>query len=98
MQKTIVDLFELDKMEPEKAIKMLNELGTTILESVLARVLPTLSDTDMAEYEKIVDEEQEPEVLFKFLSEKVPNLDDIIKEESEALRAELQEEFEKAGI
>ena len=37
-------------------------------------------------------------ILFKFLSEKVPDFENIIKEEAEALRGELAREFKEAGM
>ncbi len=45
-----------------------------------------------------MDSKREGDVLFKFLGEKVPDLDHIIAEEAENLRAELAGEFKSAGI
>src|SRR3989344_5946716 len=97
IQKTIVDLFELEKMPPEKAAEMMNRLGKLIFQAVLVRALPLLSEQDMAEYERVVAS-GEGEEIFKFLGEKVSNFENIIKEESEALRAELAGEFASAGL
>lgn len=98
IKQTIVDLFELDKMAPEKAAETADRLGKLIFQAVLVRVLPLLSEKDLTEYEKIVDSKEGGEVIFKFLGEKIPDLENIIKEESEALRAELAGEFKEAGI
>jgi hypothetical protein len=98
IKQTIVDLFELDKMAPEKSAEMVERLGKLVFQSVLVRVLPMLSEADFAEYEKIVDGKEGGEVLFKFFGEKVPGFENIIAEESEALRAELAGEFASAGI
>ena len=98
INKTIVDLFELDKMAPEKAAEMANRLGKLIFQSVLVRVLPILSEKEMEEYEKIVDSNTGGEEVFKFLREKIPDFEKIITEEAELLRAELAGEFKEAGI
>ncbi len=98
IKKTIVDLFGLEAMPPEKAAEMVERLGKLVFQSVLVRVLPLLSEKDMTEYEKIVDSKEGGEKIFLFLSEKVPDLENIIKEEAEALRAELAGEFKEAGI
>lgn len=93
IQKDLFDLFQLDKMAPEKATEMLDRLGKLVFQAVLVRALPLLSDNDLKEYEKIIELKQGGDVLFKFLSEKVPDFENIIKEESENLRIALAEEF-----
>jgi Protein of unknown function (DUF5663) len=98
IKQTITDLFELDKMAPEKAAETADRLGKLIFQAVLVRVLPILSEQDMAEYEKIVDSKESGEVIFKFLGEKIPDFEKIIMEEAESLRAELAGEFKEAGI
>jgi hypothetical protein len=98
IKQTIADLFELDKMAPEKAAEMANRLGKLVFQAVLVRVLPMLSEQDLAAYEKIVDSKEGGEVIFKFLGEKVPDFENIILEEAESLRAELAGEFKKAGV
>lgn len=98
IKENLMDLFELDKMPPEKATEMVDRLGKLVFQAVLVRALPALSEEDLAEYEKIVDSKQEGDVLFKFLSEKVPNFDNIVAEESENLRAEMAGEFKSTGI
>ena len=98
IKKTIVDLFELDKMTSEKAAEMVDRLGKMIFQAVLVRVLPLLTEEDLAEYERIVSGEEGGEAVFKFLNEKVPNFENIIMEEAEALRKELAGEFKSAGI
>ena len=98
IKETIVDLFELDKMEPVKAAEMIDRLGKLVFQAVLVRVLPLLSEEDMTEYERIVSSQEGGEVLFKFLGEKIPDLENIIMEEAETLRAELAGEFKEAGI
>jgi hypothetical protein len=98
IKQTIVDLFELDKMAPEKAAEMVNRLGKLVFQAVLVRALPLLSEKDFTEYEKIVDGKEGGEILFKFLSEKIPDFEKIVAEESESLREELAGEFESAGV
>lgn len=96
IKQTLVDLFELDKMEPAKAEEMVNRLSNLVFQATLMRVLPTLSDKDMDEYEKIIKDPSSGETLFKFLNEKVPNFSDIINEEAEKLRNDLAEDIQAA--
>jgi len=94
IKKDLFDLFQLDKMSPEKSEEMLGRLSKLVFQSVLVRVLPTLSEEDLSAYEKIVESDQEADVLFKFLSEKVKNLDEIIQEEAKTLQIELVKDLE----
>ena len=98
IKQTIIDLFELDKITPEKSAEMVDRLGKLVFQAVLVRTLPLLSEKDFTEYEKIIDGKEGGEMIFKFLSEKVPDFEKIIAEESESLRAELAGEFASAEI
>jgi hypothetical protein len=98
IKKNLVDLFELDKLPPEKSAEMLGRLSKLIFQSVLIRALPLLSEEDFAEYEKIVDANEGGDILLKFLGEKVPDFENIILEEAETLRMEISEDFKSAGI
>lgn len=98
IKEDLIDLFELEKLSPEKSAEMVDRLAKLVFQSVLVRVLPMLSEEDLTQYEKLVDSGQGGDVIFKFLNEKIENLGEIVKEESEDLRADLNEDFEKAGI
>lgn len=95
IKENLFDLFGLDKMPPEKGLEMLNRLSKLVFQSVLVRVLPTLSEEDLNQYEKIVEGEEDGDVLFNFLREKVPDFEKIVNEEAEALRVELAGELQK---
>jgi hypothetical protein len=98
IKETIIDLFELDKMAPEKAAEMTERLSSMVFKATLLRVLPTLSEEDMDTYEKIIDSNESGQTLFTFLETKVPNFENIISEEAELLRQELAGEFKSAGL
>jgi len=97
IKKDLFDLFKLDKMSPEKAEETLGRLANLVFQSVLVRSLPLLSEKDLVMYEKMVESE-EADVLFNFLGEKVPDFENIIKEEAENLRDEMAKDMTEAGI
>lgn len=97
IKKDLFDLFKLDKMSPEKAEETLGRLAKLVFQAVLVRSLPLLSEEDLAMYEKMVEIE-EADVLFKFLGEKIPDFENIIKEEAENLRDEMAKDMVEAGI
>lgn len=94
IKQNLMDLFEIEKMPEEKREDTLNRLTTLILESALTRALPLLSEENMTEYEDILESKQSPEVLFNFLSSKIPSFEDILKEEADMLHKELSGELE----
>jgi len=93
IKEDLFDLFQLDKMPPEKGVEMLERLAKLVFQAVLVRVLPTLSEEDLSEYEKIVAGKEEGDALFRFLSEKVPGFDKIIAEEAKILHDELAQKI-----
>lgn len=88
-KKDLFDLFQLDKMSPEKSEETLNRLSKLIFQSVLVRVLSTFSDEQLKKYDEIIDSDGEGDVLFKFLRDNTENFDEILTEEAENLRLEL---------
>lgn len=97
IKQTLWGMFNLDQLPPEKAGEMVDRLGNMVMQAVLVRVLPTLSEEDFSEYEKVADT-GEGDAILKFLLEKIPELPKVIEEEAETLRAELSSEFKEAGI
>ncbi|HEU0085685.1 MAG TPA: DUF5663 domain-containing protein [Candidatus Paceibacterota bacterium] len=98
LKDTLIGMFELDKLAPEKASEMVERLGKLIFQSVLVRALPLLSEEDMQEYERIIEGDQGGEALFKFLAEKVPDFHTIVAEEAEELKKELAGELKTTEL
>ena len=86
MRQNIIDLFEIDKMPEDKQEEMIGKIGGLIFQGVLLRILPMMAEDDLAEYNKLLESGADPEKVFNFLYEKVPNLFEIIADESESFR------------
>lgn len=93
IKKDLFDLFEIDKMPPEKGNEMLERLAKLVFQAVLIRSLPLLSEEDIQEYEKTVNSSQEGDALFNFLSQKVPEFNKIVSEEAGALRRQVSKKM-----
>ncbi len=87
-KKELFDLFEIEKMDPLKGEELLNRMSKIIFQSVLVRVLPTLTEEQQAKYDEIIENGKE-EDLFLFLRDNVQDFDEIIKEEANILKKEL---------
>lgn len=90
IKKDLFDLFQLDKMSPEKAEETLNRLSKLIFQAILVRVLPTFTEEQLKEYDEIINNEKNnADELFIFLRNNTEDFDKVIKEEAENLRQEL---------
>lgn len=98
IKKDLFDLFQIDKMPPEKGAEMLDRLAKLVFQAVLVRALPMLSEEDLTAYEKIVSGNEGGDILFQFLSEKVPEFNKIITEEIGVLRREVADKIEEGEI
>ena len=91
IRNSIIKLFNIGNLPPEKQEETITRIGNIIFQAVLVRVLPSLSEENLAGYEKLVDGNPEPDVLFNFFFEKVPDFLQIVTEESENFRKESEE-------
>lgn len=91
IQKNIIELFDIGKLPKEKQEETIARIGKIIFQSVLMRVLPMLKEEEVAKYEKLVENEVEPDTLLDFFFEKIPSFLQIIAEETENFRKESAE-------
>jgi uncharacterized membrane protein len=98
LSEQIVDRFELQEMIPAKRAEMSSRIGKLVFQATLLRVLPTLSEDDLSEYDRIVNDGESGDVLLKFMSQRAPAFEKIIVEELERLRTELQTVGKSVGV
>lgn len=95
IRKNIITLFEIDKLPEDKQEETISRIGKIIFQAVLIRVLPLLKENDLAQYEKLIENEVEPDQLYNFFFEKIPLFLQIVAEEAENFRKESAEVLEK---
>lgn len=93
----IIKILGIDKLSEEKQKEAMEKLGAIVYQETMLRALEVLSEEDKDEFEKVIAQNPDPENLFSFLSEKVPNLDEIISEEATKLRTESAEILSEIG-
>lgn len=88
---------ELDKMElsDEQRIHLAALLDSSLHHTILDAILSQLSDQDKRVFLQYLNENDQDE-LWKFLNEKVDNIEDKIKKAAEDLKAEMHEDLKKA--
>ena len=97
IQKSISAVFETDQLLPEEIEELVLRVGALIYQNIITRSLENMSDNDQDEFEKILDSKNKPEDVFIFLKNKVPNFEEIIKEESEKFRNKSSNIMDKIG-
>ncbi len=80
VKKILVQELGLGNLSDSEQAAMIEQIGQVLIQAVMLRVLPTLSETDAREFETLVAG-QNPAAVFEFLGTKVPNFDQIVVEE-----------------
>jgi len=97
INKNIVVTLGINTLPAEKQKEAMERLGSIVYQEVMLRVLDILNDEDKDVFEKMVEKDPNPEILFEFLSNKIPNFSEIVKEEAENLREESAEIMSEIG-
>jgi hypothetical protein len=93
----IITILGIDKLPAEHQKEAMEKLGSIVYQETMLRALGMMTNTDRSEFEKLSETEPEPEILFNFLSGKIPTINAIIAEESEKLRPESVEIISDIG-
>lgn len=88
LEKDISSLLGLTGLEGSERDDMLARIGSLVMESVLLRVIAGFNDEEALAFEKFAETNPEPEAMYDYMKERVPELDDIFDEEREAFREE----------
>lgn len=91
IRENIITLFGIDKLPEGEQEKTINDIGSIIFQNVLIRILPMLSEEDLAKYEKLVEDKVGADELMDFFFETIPEFLQIVTEESENFRKESAE-------
>lgn len=97
INKNIVVTLGINTLPVEKQKEAMERLGSVVYQEVMLRALDILTEEDKNELEKQIEKDPNPEIMFEFLSQKIPNLEEIVKEEAENLREESAEIMNDIG-
>lgn len=88
IDENIIELLGLQALPYEKKARLLEQMSNLIERRIMLRIMDELKDEDK---DKMVEIEKDSEKIANFLAEKVPNLEDLIKEEILKVKKELYE-------
>ena len=78
----------LDRLSEAERNEALLAIGRVVYEAVLWRVVQLLDDAGRLEFDVALEQAKSDEEILKFLETRVPNLDEIIKEETTRFKSE----------
>lgn len=93
----IIKTLGIDTLPVEEQKEAMEKLGTIVYQEVMLRVLDIMSEEDKDAFEKLIEANPDPEAMFSYLSEKVPNIDEIVGEEAKKLREESADIMNEIG-
>ena len=93
----IIKILGIDTLPQDQQKDAMEKLGGIVYQEVMLRVLDIMSDEDKDEFEKLIETNPDPETMFTYLAQKVPNIGDIASEEAEKLRKESADIMSQIG-
>ncbi len=95
----LISQLGLDDLPQEKKIELMMKWGDIVQKDIIMRVLKELPENNKVELDRLLAAKGENfKEIYKFLEGKMPNLDDIVKEEIEKFREEIKDSAKKLGI
>ena len=91
----IFEELKIENLSDEEKTDFLARAGELLQKRILLRIIDSMNEREQEEFEKFLEEETSQEKINQYLEEKVPNLEEIIKEETEAMRKDILGFFEK---
>jgi hypothetical protein len=86
INKKIIDILEIETLPENQQKDAMEKLGSLIYQEVLFKALNNLHQEDKDHFNKMLEVNPDPEILFVYLSGKIPTFSEIILEETKKLK------------
>jgi ABC-type sugar transport system substrate-binding protein len=93
----IIKTLGIDTLPEEQQKEAMEKMGAIVYQEVMLRVLDIMTEEDKDAFEKLLENNPDPEAMFAFLGSKVPNIEAIVAEEAEKFRTESAEIMSQIG-
>lgn len=84
----IIDILGIKNLGEEEQKDAMEKMGGLVYQEIMLRAIDMLSEEDKNDFEKIITENPNPEAMFDFLEEKIPNIEEIAREEAEKFKTD----------
>lgn len=89
IKQNIIKDIGLDRFSKEKQEEMLLMIGKLIFQGVIVRVMGLLSDKDKDDFDNLLMKNvEDEEMVLNFLQSRIPNLDELVKDEIASFKKE----------
>src|SRR3989344_2614683 len=85
MRSLLIKSLGMEEASEEKQNEVIESLGVVIYQAVVTRALEEMNDGQLDEFEKISAGEPTPEILVEFFLQKIPNFEQMMKEEAKTI-------------
>jgi hypothetical protein len=89
LQKTLIEELGLASLPQDKQEELLVKMTEVVLKRIFVETMDKLTEADQETYAKMIEENTTPEDLEKFLMEKIPNYDALVKKVVDGFREEM---------
>lgn len=89
LSKDISDLIGLESLPPDQQAAFLGQIGDTVMESALLRLIADLNEEQQAALDHYLETEPEPEAMMQHLLTHYPHFETFVEEEVTALKSEI---------
>ena len=89
--KDLTEGLHLDQMPEAEREEFMQELGFTILQSSVIKLMSVMSEEQIADLEKFMAENSEEDDLFAKMTERYPGFEQILEEEIKNVRGDLEQ-------
>lgn len=86
INQNIIEILGIDKLPEIDRVAAMEVTGSLVYEAIIARVIEVLEPEDRNAFEELISINQDPEVMFKYISEKIPNIEEISIQEAIKIR------------
>ena len=77
----LIEALELEELPLEEQAKMLESISGAVMTAIVAKSIPILDESAQQEFNTLLDTAEDPSQVQTFLSEKIPNFQEIVNEE-----------------
>ena len=97
IQENLIKELRLEHLSEQEVEKRMEDVGLIIYQNVLMRVMDILTDKEQDDFEELLDHNAHPNEIFVFLKNKVPEFENIIKEEAKKFYSKSNNIMDKIG-
>lgn len=84
----LIKELELEELPLEEQAVMLESIGEALMTAIVAQSIPMLDESAQQEFNTLLDTAEDPSQIQAFLSEKIPNFQEVVDKEVATFKEE----------